>query len=302
MVMRGGIWKATAAGVPDDPSRNTVSLRFVTPGYFATLGIPLVGGRDLADSDGPKSQFVAVVSQSFAERYFPKQNPIGRQINVGNWDRIVVGVAGEVRVRGLERKSEPQVYCSWRQPFRVSTFYAPKDLAVRSAGDPLALIPAIRRIIREADAEQPIADVRLMTDIVHAETATRRTQLAVLGVFGGVAFLLAAVGIHGLLAFIVSTRQQEIGVRVALGASRGDIAAMMLRNAAKLTVAGLVAGIAAAYGAGRLLEALLAGVRPADLATYAAAAGLAVTMTAAGTLLPILRALRVDPVQSIRAE
>ena len=303
MVNRGGIWKATAAGVPEDPNRNTASLRFVTPDFFATMGIPLLQGRDVAESDGPNSPFVAVVSRSFVDRYWPgDKNPVGRQINIGNWDRIVVGVVDEVRVRGLERTSEPQVYCSWRQPFRVSTWYAPKDLAIRATSNPLALVPAIRRVIREADPQQPVADIRLMTDIVYAETAARRAQLAVLGVFGGVAFLLAAVGIHGLLAFVVSTRQQEIGVRVALGATRGNIVGMMLRDAGRLASVGLLAGIFAAYGAGRLLEALLAGVRPADLATYAAAAALSVGMAAAGTLLPILRALRVDPVQSIRAE
>ncbi len=303
MVGRGGIWPATAPGVPVDLSRNTVGLRFVTPGYFATMGIPLLQGRDVAQSDSPNAPFVAVVSRSFVDRYWPgEKNVVGRQINVGNWDRVVIGVVGDIRVRGLERESEPQVYCSWRQPFRVSPYYAPKDLVVRAAGDPLSLVPAIRRIIRKADPEQPIADIRLMSDIVYAETATRRVQLAVLGVFGAVAFLLAAVGIHGLLAFVVSTRQQEIGVRVALGAQRGDIAGMMLRDGVRLTAFGLVGGIVAAYGAGRLLEALLAGVRPADPITYVAAAILAVTMTAAGTLLPILRALRVDPVKAIRAE
>jgi ABC-type antimicrobial peptide transport system permease subunit len=137
---------------------------------------------------------------------------------------------------------------------------------------------------------------------VYAETATRRAQLGVLGVFGAVAFLLAGVGIHSLLAFVVSTRQQEIGVRVALGAQRADIVALMARDGARLTAIGLAAGVPAAYAAGRLLESLLAGVRPADPPTYAAAVALAILMAGAGTLLPLLRALRVDAAQAVRAE
>jgi predicted permease len=302
MVMRGGIWKLTAPGMPDDPDHNTGSLRFVTPGYFATMGIPLLSGRDVEERDGPDGQFVAVVSSSVVQRFWPGQNPIGRTINIGNFDRVIVGVVGDVHVRGLERPSEPQVYCSWRQHFRVSTWYAPKDLAIRTTGDPTAIASEVRRIIHRADPEQPVADVRPMTDIVHAETATRRVQLSVLGVFGAAAFLLAAIGIHSLLAFVVSTRQSEIGVRVALGAQRSDIIRMMLGGGLRLTAIGLAAGVMAAYGAGRLLESLLAGVEPADPATYGVAVVLAGVMTAAGTVLPIFRALRVDPVQAIRAE
>jgi predicted permease len=302
IILRGGIWRVAAQGIPEDPDRNTASMRYVTPGFFATMGVPLLHGRDVAERDGPDAPYVAVISSSLAERYWPGENPLGRTINIGNWDRVVIGVVADIRVRGLERSSEPQVYVSWRQPYRVSTWYAPKDLVIRTAGDPLSLVPDVRRIVHDADPQQPVADIRTMTDIVHAETATRRVQLTVLGVFGAVAFLLAAVGIHSLLAFVVSSRRQEIGVRVALGAQRSDIARMMLRDGARLTAIGLVAGVVSAYAAGRLIEALLAGVHPADLSVYGAAVVLAGLMTAAGTLLPIFRALRVDPCRSIRAD
>ena len=303
MVMRGGIWPVEIAGHPEDLARRrTASLRFVTPGFFAAMGIPLLQGRDVRDSDTHEAPWVAVVSRSFVRRYWADENPLGRHIDIGNHDRVVIGVAGDIRVRGLERTSEPQVYVSWQQPDEVSTWYAPKDLVVRTTGDPVALAPALRRIIHGADPDQPVSDVRTLSDIVEAETTSRRVQLDVLGAFAAVAFLLAAVGIHGLLLFAVSTRTQEIGIRIALGAKRSDIIGMTLGNGLRLAAVGIAAGAILAYGAGRLLEGLLAGVKPDDLATFAAACVLCLLMTLAGSLPPALRALRIDPATAIRSE
>jgi putative ABC transport system permease protein len=215
---------------------------------------------------------------------------------------VVIGVVGNIRVRGLERNSEPQVYVSWKQPDNVSPWYAPKDLVIRTSGDAAAIVPALRRIIHDADRDQPVSDVRLMSDIVQSETASRRVQLMVLGAFGAIAFLLAAIGIHSLLSFAVTSRTQEIGVRIALGANRGDILGLTMGEGLWLGLAGVALGGAMAWGAGRLLESLLAGVKPNDPGTYAAAAALALVMTLAGSLLPSLRAVRVDPTTAIRTE
>ncbi len=303
MVQRGGIWPVEIAGHPEDVAkRRTASLRFVTPGFFHAMGIPLLRGRDVSASDTQDAPFVALVSNTFVRRYWPAEDPVGRHINFGNRDRIVIGVVGDIRVRGLERSSEPQVYLSWQQPDDVSTWYAPKDLVVRTSGDPLALAATLRRIIREADPSQPISDVRTLSDIVEAETGTRRLQLDVLGVFAAIAFLLAAVGIHGLLLFAVSSSTREIGMRMALGAQARDIIGMTLRDGLRLAATGIVLGAAVAWCAGRLLESLLAGVRPDDFATYAAACILSLGMSLAGSLLPALRAVRVDPATAIRSE
>ncbi len=305
MVMRGGVWGVAVPGEALEPGTLPLaSARFVTPGFFATLGMPLRAGRDIRDSDTREAPYVAVVSESLAKRHWPGQDPIGRRFRFGPAaDRTVVGVVGDVRVRGLERSSEPQVYLSQQQVADGSIIgYTPKDLAIRAHGDPRALLPSVRAIIRRADPQQPLSDVRLLSDIVLGETAPRRVQVRVLAAFAAVAALLAAIGLHGLLSFAVRSRAQEIGVRIALGARSSDILSMVLREALWMAAVGLVLGLLLAYTAGRGMEALLAGVRPADAATLLAATGLSALMTLAGSLLPAVHAVRVNPIEVMRSE
>jgi predicted permease len=306
MVMRGGIWPITVEGKAVEVQRSgehQASLRFVTPGFFATMGIPLHRGRDVAESDTPNAPFAAVVSESFVRRYWPDQYPLGRHFMMAFHDRMVVGVVGDIRVRGLERNSEPQAYLPYRQVQDGWVIgYAPKDLVIHSAAGPGTLLPAVRRIVRSADSEQPVSDVRTMADIVEEQTASRSAQVRVLGAFAAIAFLLAGVGIHGLLSFAVSRRTQEIGVRIALGARPGGIVGMIVRQGALLAGAGVLPGIALAYAAGRAMEGLLAGVKPDDAVTFASAVGLCLLMTVLGSLFPALRAVRIDPITAIRSE
>jgi len=304
MVMRGGIWAVQIPGLPEDRGNpSSVSLRFVTPGFFAALGIPLRLGRDVEPTDTEAALAVAVVSESFAKRHWPDKDPRGQRFVLASHERQVVGVVGDIRVRGLEIGSEPQVYLPARQMLdTVSMFYAPKDLVVRSSADPMALVPSVRAIIRRADAELPVADVRALGAIVEAETGPRRVQIRVLALFAAMAVLLAGIGIHGLLSYSVSQRIPEIGVRVALGAQPGQVLRMVLKEGVALAGIGCALGLFLGHAAGRGLEALLAGVTPADLATYAVGTGLAVLMTVSGTLVPGLRALRVDVVAALRAD
>jgi putative ABC transport system permease protein len=304
MVWRGGIWGVTLPQEPaDSPDGRPVSVRYVTPGFFEAMGIPLRAGRGVADSDTSRSLFVAVVSQSLVRAMWPRENPIGKRIRVAVDERTVVGVVGDVRVRGLERPSEPQVYLPAPQVAdNAITSYIPQVLAVRASATTAALLPAIRAVVAKADPQQPISSVRTLTNLLEEETSPRAVQVRILGTFAGMALLLAGVGIHGVLAFAVSQRRREIGVRLVLGAPAGGILLLVLRRGLLLAAVGICAGLALAYATGRAMQSLLFGVSPADLPTFAAAAGLALVMTLVGSLLPALRAVRVDPLDAVRAE
>jgi predicted permease len=306
MVMTGGIWRVAREGEdPEGVSRNErASSRFVSPDYFETLGIPLKQGRDFEETDDSKHPGVAVVSESFVKTFLPPGNPIGRRFTFrGDIPLTVAGVVGNVRVRGPERESEPQVYMSYRQfPDGQGGFYAPKDLVIRSSIPSESLIPSVRAIVQRADPEQPISNVRPLSEIVSDATAARSVQVRVLVAFAAIAFILAAIGIHGLLSFAVSSRQHEIGVRLALGAQRADIVRMVMGKAAVLAAAGVIPGLLIAYAAGRSMQSLLAGVEPADVTTFAAAGVLCVVMTMLGSLIPTMRAVRVDPATAFRSD
>jgi len=285
-------------------------MRMVTPSYFDTMGIRLQAGRDIGESDTLEAQPVAVVSESFARRYWPNQNPIGRKFHFAfsnfafaEQDRIVVGVVGDVRFRGLERQSEPQVYLSYKQlPDRTATFYAPRELVIRSTIDSTGVAPSIRRVIRKADPELPISAVRTMRDVVDLQTAPRSTQIQLVAAFAALSLLLAGVGIHGLLSFAVGQRAPEFGVRIALGAQSRDILSMVLREGIGMVGVGAILGLSLSYFAGTLMQALLAGVGPFDPATMLVSAIVAVVMGLSGSVLPAIRAMRTDPTTAIRTE
>jgi predicted permease len=304
MVWKGGIWSIVVNGQqPADPSSQKASMRFVSPDFFKTLAIPVKLGRDVAESDVLTSPLAAVVSESFARQYWPDENPLGKRFNIAMDDRIVVGVVGNVRVRGLEQSSEPQVYLPYQQ-VKDGWFagYVPLNLAIRTMQDPLEIAPAVRRIVASAEPQLPVTNVRPLTDIVAGETASRRAQLVVLGGFAAIAFLLAAIGIHGLLAYAVSQRTPEIGVRMALGATRGNILRLIVGDAVVLALIGITIGAAVAYAAGLELRSLLAGLSPRDLDAFSAGILLSLIMTIAGSFLPAMRAVRVDPATALRAE
>jgi predicted permease len=280
-----------------------VSHRWVTPQYFRTMGIPLRRGRDIEDGDTSDRAWVAVVSASFVERYWPAQDPLGKMFGHRGRTRTVVGVVGNVRVRGLERNSEPQIYLPALQPAEESpAIFDPKDLVIRNSGQGEGLVSAVRQIVRAADPDQPISNVRPMHEVLAGDTATRHTQLRVLGVLATVAILLSAVGIYGLLAYTVSQRSQEIGVRLALGADPARVGRMIVADGMRVALFGTVPGVLGAYAAARSMSALLFGVAPSDPATFATGAGVALVMTFAGSLVPAMRAVRITPMSVLRGE
>jgi len=304
MDMGGGIWPVSIDGqAAARQGGTTASLRYTTPDFFRTLDIPLRTGRGIGEEDRGEAPPVAVVSESFARRYWPNADPIGRTFDFVMQKRTVVGVVGDVMVRGLERTSEPQVYLPAAQvPDSSIIFYAPKDLVVRSTVDRASLVAAIRDIVRRVDPEQPVSHVRGMEEIVAEETASRTVQVRLLGALAALALLLAGVGIHGLLSYTVSTRARELGVRIALGARQGDILGMVLGQGLRLAAVGVLLGLVLSYAAAKGMSALLADVGPADGATLAAVGGLCLAMAAAGCFFPALRAVRTDPITAIRAE
>jgi predicted permease len=302
--MRGGIFPVGLDGpVEDRRVDNVASQRYVTPGYFQTLGIAQLRGRDVSESDRGDSRYVAVVSESFVARFFPGQDPIGRHFHFARADREIVGVVADVKVRGPLRRSEPQVYLPHQQvPDRVFEWYAPKDLVIRTNGDPLSLVGVVRAAVHKVDADVPVSDIQTLASLVDGDNASRVLQLRVLGAFAVVALVLGGIGIHGLLAFAVSARTREIGVRMALGARRADVVRMIAKRSLSLTAIGVVAGAVLAYFSARTIQSLLVGVTPSDGLTFAAAIGLALATAIAGSVRPALRAARVDPVSAMRLE
>jgi predicted permease len=305
MVWTGLITRVDVAGQDVRSARSRgVSHRWVTPQYFQTMGIPLLRGRDIEDADTGTRPWVAVVSASFAERYWPGQDPVGKTFGHLDRTRTVVGVVGDVKVRGLERTSEPQMYLPAPQaPDNMPAIFDPKDLVIRHSGqDPAALLSAVRLIVRTADPTQPISGVRSMDVVVAGETASRRAQLEVLGSLAVVALLLSGIGIYGLLAYTVSQRSQEIGIRLALGADHARVGRMIFADGMRLAAVGIVPGVLGAYASGRGMSTLLFGVAPGDPVTFAVGVGLVLAIALAGCILPTLRAVAVTPMSALRAE
>jgi len=306
MVMRGGIWPVLKPGGidPSPGDAKTVSLRFVTPGFFDSLKVPLKMGRDVSESDTFDAANVAVVSESFVRTLYPGENPIGRQFHIAFQDRTIIGVVGDIRVRGLERNSEPQVYLSYRQAEDGSlTFYAPRALVIRTKGkNDTGVYEMARSIIQKIDPEMPVADVQMLTDILAEETSPRATQIRVIASFAFLSLLLAGIGIHGLLTFSVSQRIPEIGLRIALGARSNDVLKIVLHRGLFVAATGSILGLILGYAAARALQALLAGIPPNDVRTFITALAVAVLMTISGCILPAWRAVRIDPAFVMRGE
>jgi putative ABC transport system permease protein len=304
MVLTGGIAGVEVPGVEARNRRtNGVSLRYVTPQFFAALGIPIVQGRAVEEGDRTGRPRVAVVSESFVRRFWPNETGIGKTFRVRDLEPTVIGVVRDIKVRGLERTNEPQLYMAAAQaPSGLGSLYIPKDLVLRTSQGTETILPAVRDVIRRVDPEQPISDVRLLSEVVASQTADRRAQLRVLSALAVVALLLTGIGIHGLLAFMVAQRSREIGVRLALGAEPGRVARMIVGEAARLAVLGGIPGILVAYGAARVMSALLFGIPPGDPVTLASGALLVILVTLGGALAPALRAVRVSPLLAMRAE
>ena len=272
--------------------------RAITPDYFRALGIPLLRGRPIQDEDRETRPRVAVVSASMAARYWPGLDPIGHQISIeDDKPMTVVGVVGDVHHEALDVTPNPTFYVPYHHdPWATMSF------ALRTSASPEALTRAIESAMNQVDKEQPVGAIRTLDDFLSRSLARRRFGVAVLTAFGAIAVALAAVGLYGVLAFIVGERRREIGVRLALGAQPRDIVVDLLGEGLRLAAVGVAVGIGLALAATRLLNALLFGTSPTDAVTFGSAGALIVTIAAAASLVPALRASRVDPLVALRDE
>jgi predicted permease len=304
LVMTAGLTRVVASGDQErfDGSQDA-SFRLVTPQFFATLRIPLRAGRDVSDTDTLDRPLVAVVSESLARRHWPNADPIGRTFTTRGQTRTVVGVVGDIIVRGLERRSEPQLYVPADQaPNPLGAAYHPKDLVVRLSREDAGPTGAIRDIVRRVDPRQPISNVRMLTEVVGNQTGTRRAQLRVLASLAVLALLITAAGINGLLAFTVSQRDREIGVRLALGAERSSVARMIISEGVRIALVGVSVGAIVAYLTARAMSTVLFGVPPGDLVTMSLVMLICFAMTIAAAARPAWRAARIQPMSALRAD
>jgi putative ABC transport system permease protein len=287
-------------GLPAPPAGEEpqIDVDSIGPGYLEAMGTPLLRGRSILATDRSETPGVAVVSRAMAERFWPGADPIGRRISFesahGPWV-TVVGVARDVRRSGLERAAAPQVYVPFdQQPRFFMTF------VVRTAGDPMAVVPAMRRAVLTADPNQAVAWVRPLTEVVSASIDKPRFVAMLLSLFAAIALALAAVGMYGVMAHSVSQRRREIAVRLALGARRADVMRLVLGNAMALTLAGLALGLGSAITLGRVLSGFVFGVSATDPWTLAAISLLVAGTAMASTYLPARRAARVTPSSALK--
>jgi putative ABC transport system permease protein len=267
--------------------------------YFEAMGIPVLRGRNFTASDLPTAPPVVVINETMAKRLFPGEDPVGQRMRTGPgpnsaWMEIV-GVIGDVRHTGLEREPAPELYVHYLQNPPVNPF-----IVIRTTGDPAALAETVRAEARTIDKDLPVYDMRTMMDVRAASVAERRFILLLVGAFGVLALVLAAVGVYGVMSVVVTERTQEMGVRLALGARASQVVGLVLGQAARLALLGVVIGVAAAMVLAPLLASQLYGVQPIDPWTFAGVPLVLLALAAVAALVPALRAMRLDPVTALR--
>jgi len=273
-----------------------------SPDYFKTMGVPLIAGRVFNDGDRAGAPEVVIINKAMANLFWPGESPIGKRFSIGNsgpapkWAEIV-GVVGDTKHANLQDAPEAEYYTSILQGSPFSVF-----LVVRTSGEPSATIRAIREIVTRTDSTLPLSNFVSMNDRISESVAEPRFRTLLLGIFAGLALILAAAGIYGVMSYSVAQRTREIGIRVALGARRGDILSLVLGHSLKLTLVGIAIGLAASWGLTRLLASVLYDVTPHDFWTLASVSILLAGVALFASYIPARRAMRVDPLVALRYE
>jgi predicted permease len=302
-VMRGRGVATTVALVGERPATadflNT-NLHGVSPEYFATMGIRLLAGRDFTGTDDPKAKPAkVVVNEAFVRRFFPNVDPLGRRFGAGPPERVVdrifeiVGVVGDAKYRSMREPMMPTVY-------QLSHDFESFVLHVRTRGRPDSIIQSVRQALAALDPDLPFVEINTLAEEVDASTAGERFTAALASIFGTIAALLTAVGLYGLLAYVVAQRRREIGIRMALGAQTVDIGVLVGGQALVLVAGGMVLGFGAAAAAAQWMRSLLYGVAPSDPRSLAAAAVLVTLVAAVAIAIPVARATHIEPAAALR--
>jgi putative ABC transport system permease protein len=287
-------------GRPPRPEVNMAAeINISSPGYFHTIGVPVILGRTFVPQDTADSPRVALLNQTCARKYFPDENPLGKRIQIagaGSWTTII-GVVGDIRQTGLVALPEPEIILPYLQ-----SPYSGMVMVIRTTKDPLSLVPAVRSQVGAIDKNAPLFEVSTLEETLAAEFAARRFNMLLLGVFAGVALLLAVMGIYGVMSYSTAQRTHEFAIRIALGAGSAEVLRLTLRRSLVLTLAGLAIGLAGAFALTRFMSSLLYGVQPTDVSTFIAAS-VALAMAAfTASYIPARWATKVDPMVALRYE
>ncbi|HKD62439.1 MAG TPA: FtsX-like permease family protein, partial [Candidatus Acidoferrales bacterium] len=278
-----------------------VAVREITPGYMRSMHVPLLSGRDITDADTADRPAVVLVSESFARRFWPNNNPLGKHLTLTFYPDItreVVGVVGDVKQHGLDiDMGRETIYNALAQVSRTRA-----QLVVRTTASPTSLVSAATDAVHEVDPDEPVLKMETMEDVVNASLFQQRFSMLLLAAFAGLALLLAAVGIYSMLAFAVRRRVGEIGIRMALGAQMGDVLRMVLYDGVKPALIGVLIGLAGALALGRVVSNLIYGVRVTDPLTFTAVSGLLGAVAIIASVIPAWRATKADPMTALREE
>ena len=288
----------------ESPFPVRVHPRFISTGYFQTMGIPPVRGRGFNDHDAETAVNVAIINEAAARRYWPNEDPIGQRISIGAEDdwREIVGVAGDTRHEGLDADTDPAAYLPQRQRFTSlgNGFARTATLVIRTTEDVASLAPLIRSAVANVDPQVPIGQVRQMDDLIGDSIAPRRLNFLLVSAFAAVALLLTAAGLYGVMSHLVTQRTREIGVRMALGATRRQVLGLILRDVGSMTLFGSAIGVAGALVLARSMTTMLFRVSAANPLVYLSMSLLLAAVALVAVAVPSSRATRVDPLAALR--